>query len=142
MPINKPKRDLPKCDGTGKVPESGPTTGALHHGNLANEDKPTGPPEAVEAACKATWDSPPGMRDDGGERWWRKLPENVRSAVWSREKRAIEAAYPAIREHVLDEVKARISGLKRDRMELSDKRPYDRAIDAALAAIEEGKNHE
>ena len=33
----------------------------------------------------------------------------------------------------------RVEGLKRDRMELSEKRAYDRAIDDSITAIKEAK---
>ena len=55
---------------------------------------------------------------------------------------AFEDELARTEERVIADAKARIEGLKRDRMELSDKRVYDRAIDDCLAALTQKGDNE
>lgn len=51
----------------------------------------------------------------------------------------LSGAEPHMRRQWQAEAVERVEGLKRDRMELSEKRAYDRAIDDSITAIKEAK---
>jgi hypothetical protein len=77
-------------------------------------------PDAIEAAAKAI-----GATYDVAD------PQNLDEGA----RLALEAAYPILKAQWQAEAVERVEGLKRDRMELSEKRAYDRAIDDAISAI-------